>query len=123
VRRWTFRRLSSTLALTALVALLAPTAVVADEPDTTPTDDPIEAAAGWLATQLVDGERMESTIEGDTFEDQGLTADVVLALAGAGVAAGHIEAATDWLEEQAEAYTGPGATCTRAPTAKLAASR
>ena len=120
MRRPTFRRLSSTLALTALIGLLAPTAVVADEPDTTPTDDPVEAAAGWLATQLVDGERMESTFGDDTFVDQGLTADVVLALAGAGVADDQIQAATDWLEGQAEAYTSPGDDVYAGPTAKLA---
>ena len=109
--------------VTALtLASLAPTAAVAgpttdDSPGATAapagaTDDRAEAAAGWLADQLVDGERIEVTFdfgEGpQTFPDQGLTADVVFALAGAGLAAGHIEAATDWLEAQAGAYTGAG---------------
>lgn len=106
MRRWISTRTSVVLAATSAVALLAPSVAVAEQPETTPTDDPTEAAAGWLATQLVDGERMEVTFDGRTFPDQGLTADVVLALASAGVAADHIGAATDWLEDQAGAYTG-----------------
>ncbi len=93
-----------------LLALLAPSAAVAEPAS---TEDPTEAAAGWLAGQLVDGERIEVTFDfGDgpqTFPDQGLTADVVLALAGAGVAAGQIESTTDWLEAQAGVYTGTDA--------------
>lgn len=119
MRRWTFRRLSTALAGTAILALLAPTTVVADEPTTAPTDDPVDAAAGWLATQLVDGERMETTFDGETFPDYGLTADVVVALAGAEVAADHIEAAIDWLEANAEEYTAPGEDVYAGPTAKL----
>jgi hypothetical protein len=98
--RWTPRRTSAALVVPTTLALLAPTAAVA-EPTT--TEDPIEAAAGWLADQLADGERIEVTFDfGDgpqTFPDQGLTADVVFALSAAGVAASNIEAATDRLEE------------------------
>jgi hypothetical protein len=105
--RWTSRRTSAALVVPTTLALLAPVAAVA-EPTT--TEDPVEAAAGWLADQLVDDERIEVTFDfGDgpqTFPDQGLTADVVYALAGAGVAADHIASATDWLEEQTGAYTG-----------------
>lgn len=119
MRRWTNRRLSTALAGTAILALLVPATVVAAEPATTPTDDPTEAAAGWLATQLVEGERMETTFDGETFPDYGLTADVVVALAGAEVAAGHIEAAIDWLEGNAESYTAPGDDVYAGPTAKL----
>ena len=106
MRRWISRRTSSVLAATAALALLAPAVATAEQPDTTPTDDPVEAAAGWLATQLVDGEKMQTTFDGVDYDDAGLTADVVLALAGAGVAATQIEDATDWLETQASEYTG-----------------
>ena len=105
--RWTARRTSAALVVPTTLALLAPTAAVAEP---TETEDPVEAAAGWLANQLVDDERVEVTFDfGDgpqTFADQGLTADVVVALAGAGVASGQIAAATDWLEAQTGAYTG-----------------
>ena len=108
--RWTSRRTSAALVVPTTLALLAPTAAVA-EPTT--TDDPTEAAAGWLATQLADGERIETTFDfGDgpqTFPDFGLTADVVLALAAADLAAEHIQAATDWLADNAGEYTGADA--------------
>jgi hypothetical protein len=100
--RWTRRAASAVLAVTTTLALTAPAALAAP----TTTDDPTEAAAGWLANQLVDGERIETEWGGDTYPDQGLTADVVFALAGAGVAADEIDAATDWLESQVTAYTG-----------------
>jgi hypothetical protein len=99
--RWTSKRTSVALVVPTTLALLAPTAAVAQG-----THDPAEAAGGWLAGQLVDGERIETTFDGTTYPDQGLTADVVFALAGAGVAAGHIESATDWLEDETTAYTG-----------------
>lgn len=91
------------------VALLVPAAAAAQP---TSTEDPTEAAAGWLAGELVDDAYIEVTFDfGDgpqTFPDQGLTADVVLALAGAGIASDRIEAATDWLEQQVGVYTGTG---------------
>ena len=120
-------RTSLALVTALTLASLAPSAAIAgpatedspgasgDSSETTATpaelsEDPAEAAAGWLADQLVDGERIEVTFDfGDgpqTFPDQGLTADVVVALAAAGLAAGHIDAATDWLEAQAGFYIG-----------------
>jgi hypothetical protein len=58
----------------------------------------------------VDGERIEVTFdfgEGpQTFADQGLTADTVLALAAAGIGAPRIADATAWLEDEAGTYTG-----------------
>jgi hypothetical protein len=99
--RWTQRAASAVLVVTTS-ALGAPAAMAAP----TTTDDPVAAAAGWLATQLVDGERIETAFGGDLYPDHGLTADVVFALAGVGVAADGIAAATDWLEEQVDAYTG-----------------
>jgi LPXTG-motif cell wall-anchored protein len=95
--RWTRRTASAVLAVVSTLALTAPAATAAPT-----TDDPLHAAAGWLATELVDGERMEN----DWGADAGLTADVVLALSAAGVAAAEITAATDWLEAHAPTYTG-----------------
>lgn len=95
-----------TLATLTSVAVLAPATAVAAAPTT--TTDATEAAAGWLANQLVDGERLQTTFDGQAYDDAGLTADAVLALAGVGVAAEHITAATDWLETQATVYPGDG---------------
>lgn len=61
------------------------------------TDEPAPAAAGWLADQLVDGERFETEFEGDVFPDQPLTIDSVLAFAATGVAGSHADAAMTWL--------------------------
>jgi hypothetical protein len=100
--RWSRRTASAVLAVTTTLAITAPAASAAP----TTTDDPVAAAAGWLATQLVDGERIETAFGGEIYPDQGVTADVVFALSGAGVASGEIETATDWLEAQVGAYTG-----------------
>ncbi|MEX2550610.1 MAG: S-layer homology domain-containing protein [Nitriliruptoraceae bacterium] len=96
------RSASAVLASALLLATLVPGVALAQ---TTP-EEAVPAAAGHLAEALVDGERIETTFDGVTYPDQGLTADVLLALAGSGVAADHIEAATDWLDSQAGAYTG-----------------
>lgn len=61
------------------------------------TNDPAEAAAGWLARQLVDGERFEVEFDGEIFLDQALTLDAVLAFSATGVAGEHADAAMAWL--------------------------
>ncbi len=96
------RSASAVLASALLLATLVPGVALAQAAP----EDAVPAAAGHLADALVDGERIETTFEGVTYPDQGLTADVLLALAGSGVAADRIEAATDWLDGQAGAYTG-----------------
>jgi hypothetical protein len=96
------RSASAVLASALLLATLVPGVALAQ---TTP-EEVVPVAAGHLADALVDGERIETTFGGVTYPDQGLTADVLLALAGSGVAADHIAAATDWLDSQAGAYTG-----------------
>ena len=100
--------------LLALLGAVVPVAVSvpasADTPPPTTAAD--EAAAGWLARQLVDGERME-TIFGDTaFPDQGLTADTVLALDAAKVAQDNAAKATAWLSRSdiLTGYVGDGTT-------------
>lgn len=110
-----------------LIALLAAVAVIASPAGAlATTTDPAEAAAGWLAEQLVDGQRLVGSwtdADGNVneFDDHGGTADVVFALAAAGVGANHIAAAVDWLIDEAAMYTGQafGAVSAGA-TAKLA---
>lgn len=79
------------------------------------TSDPAEVAAGWLASQLVDGNHMvvEIDLNGDgeitddeRFPDYGLTADTIIALASAGVGGESISAATDYLAANIELYVG-----------------
>lgn len=85
------------------------------------TSNPAEAAAGWLATQLVDGDgdgqgdHIEITIDlngngqisdDERFPDYGLTADTIVALAAAGVGGDASTAATDYLEANVELYVG-----------------
>lgn len=76
----------------------------------TPTDDPTEAAAGWLTTQLTDGERLTVQFGEDVFDNPGPTADVLFALAAAGVASGLIGDITAWFDQESTvtAYTGDG---------------
>jgi LPXTG-motif cell wall-anchored protein len=62
-----------------------------------PVEQAAPAAAGWLARQLVDGNHFEATFGDQTFPDQGLTADAVLAFDAADVAQDFAKAATTWL--------------------------
>lgn len=81
-----------------------------------------QAAAGWLARQLVDGERFEATFDGVTYPDQGLTIDAILAFAAAGVAEQNAAKATAWLArpEILSGYIGDGTSNAYAgATAKL----
>ncbi|WP_433273949.1 peptidase [Actinosynnema sp. CS-041913] len=81
-------------------ATSAPASALAEPADAGPvTTKPVEAAAGWLARQLVDGERFETVIGPDTFPDQGLTIDALLALDAAGVAQDNAAKALAWLEK------------------------
>lgn len=89
------------LACTALVLGLQRPALAAPV-----TADPAAAAAGWLTTQLVDGDHIEVGFDGQSFPDYGLTADTILALAAAGVGGDFSTAATDYLEANVELYVG-----------------
>jgi hypothetical protein len=93
------RSVVALIAALALAAGLAPPATAEGEPI-----DPLTTAAGWLARQLVDGERFEQTFGTDTFPDYGLTIDAVLAFAAAGVA--------DDFGSAAAAYTARSANTT-----------
>ncbi|MGQ0838833.1 peptidase [Actinokineospora sp.] len=115
--RSSLTRRSCAAALSAVAVVLAgPVSAVADTPPTTTV--PAEAAAGWLARQLVDGERMETVFDGVAYPDQGLTADTVLALDAAGVAQEFAAKATAWLAKPdilagylggTDSYAGPHA--------------
>lgn len=73
---------------------------------------PDDAAAGWLARQLVDGDHLETSFGGVSYPDQGLTVDAVLAFAAAKTAGAAGARATAWLAlpENVAGYTGDGAT-------------
>ncbi|WP_018588608.1 peptidase [Salinispora arenicola] len=82
-----------------------------------------EAAAGWLARQLVDGERFEVVFDGVAYPDQGLTLDAVFAFATAGVADDYGAGALAWVTRPdiRDGYLGDGTTEVYAgATAKLA---
>lgn len=76
----------------------------------TPTEDPTKAAAGWLTTQLADGERVTVQFGEDVFDSPGPTADVLFALAAAGVASGTIADIAAWFDQASTvaSYTGDG---------------
>ncbi len=107
VERSRARACAISLALALILAAVPSVSASATES----TDNPAAAAAGWLATQLVDNERLEGSWVDEAgtrhvFDDHGGTADVVLALAAAGVAANHIDAARAWLVREHHNYTG-----------------
>jgi hypothetical protein len=79
----------------------------------TTTTEPAPAAAGWLATQLVDGNHM--VFAGSTFADPGLTVDAVLAFDAAKVAQDAAARATAWLATPSvlSGYIGDGSTVSR----------
>jgi LPXTG-motif cell wall-anchored protein len=78
--------------LCAFLVVAAPAAQAA------PTTDPADAAAGWLAGRLTDGDHFQQDFGGGlVFPDQGLTLDAVLAFAAAGVSGDNATAAMTWL--------------------------
>lgn len=116
-------RLVALLAVAAAALVpLAGTAVAAPVAAAPRTILPDDAAAGWLARQLVDGNHLETSFGGTSFPDQGLTIDGILAFSAARVSGRAAAAATAWLAlpENLDAYTGGGGTESYAgPTAKL----
>ncbi|WP_432972210.1 peptidase [Dactylosporangium sp. CA-233914] len=87
-----------------------------------PTVNRPDAAAGWLARQLVDGERFEVVFDGVAYPDQGLTIDGIFAFAAAKVADTNAAKATAWLArpEILTGYIGDGTEAYAGATAKLA---
>ncbi len=82
----------------------------------------VDAAAGWLAGQLADGERVETEFGGVKYPDQGLTIDAVFAFAAARTADDYADRAIAWLArpEIADAYLGTGGESYAGAHAKLA---
>lgn len=102
-----------------LLAAIAPVRAV----DAALTSDRADAAAGWLARQLVGGDHFEAVFGDTAYPDQGLTIDAVLGFAAAGSSGAAAAAAVDWLGQSANAsgYIGDGAVESYAgATAKLA---
>lgn len=104
------RRTQASLAV-AGVSLAVAFALAAPAQAAVPTTS--GTAAGWLASQFVDGDHLTD----GTFDDPGLTVDAVLALDAAGVAQDAAAKATTWLakpeslaylgDNDSEFYAGP----------------
>ncbi len=107
------RRRRRFLALTTIgvaTVVFAGTAPAPAAPPAAP--DRPAAAAGWLARQMVNGERFEATFSGSVFPDQGLTIDAVFAFAAAGVSGDNAAKAIAWLAKPdiLSGYLGDGTT-------------
>jgi hypothetical protein len=110
------RRLGVGLALALAVTAVGVPASAA------PTLDRGDAAAGWLARQMVDGQRFEVVFDGVSYPDQGLTLDAVYAFAATKTARTNADAALAWLAQPAilTGYIGDGTEAYAGATAKLA---
>ncbi|MFY1692838.1 peptidase [Plantactinospora sp. WMMB782] len=115
------RHRTRTLLAGILVALTLST-LVARPAAAQPTLNRVDAAAGWLARQMVDGERFEVVFDGVAYPDQGLTLDAIFAFAAAKVADTNATNATTWLAQPAVTggYIGDGTEAYVGATAKLA---
>ncbi|MBB5871735.1 hypothetical protein F4553_005114 [Allocatelliglobosispora scoriae] len=96
--------LAAALTAAALVLPVAAPAAAA------PTLNRADAAAGWLARQLVDGERFEVVFDGVTYPDQGLTIDAIFAFAATKTGGTYASNAIGWLAEPGirTGYIGDG---------------
>ncbi|GAB2857880.1 prenyltransferase/squalene oxidase repeat-containing protein [Lentzea nigeriaca] len=81
-----------------------------------------DAAAGWLARQMADGERLETEFGGVKYPDHGLTIDAIFAFAAARNADDYSDRAIAWLAkpEVRDAYVGTGGEAYAGAHAKLA---
>ncbi|MFE9748125.1 peptidase [Saccharothrix saharensis] len=94
------RRTAAVIAAAAVAALVSAPAAQSRVP-AVPTTDVGDAAAGWLARQLVDGDHFENVLDGVAYPDQGLTLDALFAFTAAGVASDSADRAAAWLAEPA----------------------
>ncbi|MFY1668525.1 peptidase [Plantactinospora sp. WMMB334] len=108
--------------LTGVLATLTLSVAVAAPAAAQSTLNRVDAAAGWLARQMVDGERFEVVFDGVAYPDQGLTLDAIFAFAAAKVADTNASNATAWLAQPAvtTGYIGDGTEAYAGATAKLA---
>ncbi|MEU8632188.1 peptidase [Amycolatopsis sp. NPDC048633] len=93
-----------------VVATAAAVAVPATASATTPAQHSADAAAGWLARQLVDGDHLVTVFGGVAYPDTGLTIDGILAFASAGVANTAAGRATTYVAANLSGYIGDGTT-------------
>ncbi len=108
--------------LLSTLALAVTTAPSPASAASVPTHNRGQAAAGWLARQMVDGDHLETSFGGFSFPDQGLTIDAVFAFAATGTANDFAARATTWLAlpDNLSGYIGDGGTESYAgATAKL----
>ncbi|MBE1573741.1 prenyltransferase/squalene oxidase repeat-containing protein [Amycolatopsis roodepoortensis] len=103
------------------VAMLCGLGLVAAPAAAAATHNKADAAAGWLARQMTDGERFEADFGGQKFPDQGLTIDAIFAFAAAGVSDTNAGKAIVWLAkpEITTAYVGGGTEAYAGAHAKL----
>lgn len=103
------------------VAILCGLGLVAAPAAAAATQNRADAAAGWLARQMADGERFEADFGGQKFPDQGLTIDAIFAFAAAGVSDTNAGKAIAWLAkpEITAGYVGGGTEAYAGAHAKL----
>ncbi|MFD9738351.1 prenyltransferase/squalene oxidase repeat-containing protein [Umezawaea sp. NPDC059074] len=106
--------------LALAVALLCGFGLVA-APTATATTTKADAASGWLARQLVDGERFEVEFGGVKYPDQGLTIDAIFAFAASRTSNTNAGKAITWLArpEVTAGYVGGGTEAYAGAHAKL----
>jgi hypothetical protein len=95
----------------ALVCAAATSLAVPATAAAAPTVNRADAASGWLAGQLVDGNHFQVVFDGQVFVDQGLTIDAILAFASAKSSGTNGAAAITWLAQPdiLGGYVGDGA--------------
>ncbi|WP_410660068.1 prenyltransferase/squalene oxidase repeat-containing protein [Amycolatopsis sp. lyj-112] len=94
---------------------------LAAAPASAATTNKADSAAGWLARQMADGERLEVDFGGEKYPDQGLTIDAVFAFAASGVSGTNAGKAIAWLAkpEITTGYVGSGTEAYAGAHAKL----
>lgn len=107
--------------LAAAVVCASATAVFAAPlASAAPTYNRADAAAGWLARQLTDGDHFEVEFGGVFYPDAGLTVDGILAFAATRTANDSGAAALSWLAANLASYIGDGTEAYAGATAKAA---
>lgn len=105
-----------------IAAVLGASLVTTAAPASAGTAHRVDAAAGWLARQMADGERLETEFGGVKYPDQGLTIDAIFAFAAARTADDYSDRAVAWLAkpEISGAYLGTDGESYAGAHAKLA---
>jgi hypothetical protein len=107
----------------AVTAVASPATASTASPAGSPATQNLgQAAAGWLARQMVGGSHFTDTFDGTTYPDQGLTIDSIFAFAATGTADNYGARAIAWLARPhiLASYIGNGTTSAYAgATAKL----